>query len=156
MTDTPENTENPAAHPAGDVQADHSPNLSAQPAATGARSAWGALTRTTRIWTIALGAGAAALVATAGFGLGVFASIEHGDHERGDSPEASEYVQDRRDGPYEQRRREYDPHENDANDAKNADRDQGSQTGQPAGPGIGGGSSVGSGVEPKPTPVPPR
>lgn len=152
MTDTPENAENPAAHPAGDAQTDHSPTLPVQPAAAGARSAWGTLTRTNRIWTFALGAGVAALIATAGFGLGVFVGIEHGDHERGDTPEASEYVHDRQDGPYEPRRRESDPHEDDTNEAKNTDSNPGGQTGHPAGPGAGGGS----GVEPKPTPVLPR
>ncbi|MCX8564642.1 hypothetical protein OS122_27540 [Mycolicibacterium mucogenicum] len=151
MTDTPENAENPAAHPADDAQADHSRNLPVQPVAAGPRSAWGTLTRTNRIWAIVLGAGVAALIATAGFGLGVFVGVEQGDHERGEYPDASEYVQDRQYGPYEQRRREYDPQEDD-NEAKNTDSDHGGQTGQPAGPGVSGGGSV----EPKPTPVPPR
>ncbi len=113
---------------------------------------WGTLTRTTRIWTIALGAGVAALIAVAGFGLGVFVGNEHGDHEHGDGPEASEYAHDHRDGPYEQRRQENDPHENDTNEAEKTDSDHDGQTGQPAGPGAGGGSSV----QPKPAPVPPR
>lgn len=123
-----------------------------QPAATGARSAWGTVARTTRIWTIALGAGAAALIAAAGFGLGFFIGNEHGDHEYGDGPEPSEYAHDHRDGPYEQRRQERDHDENETNEAEKPDSDQGGQPGQPAGPGVGGGS----GVAPKPTPMPPR
>lgn len=133
MTDTPENAENPTT----------------QPMAPGARSAWGTLTRTTRIWTIALVAGAAALIAAAGLGLGVFVGTEH---EHDESSESSEYVHEHRDGPSGERHREHDAHENDRNEAENNDSDRGGPTGQPAAPGVGGGSSV----APKPAPVPPR